>query len=89
MNLYKNEKLVCTDLLNTDIEKIKPYINKKLGVTMSKMPAKIHGCFQSHRSRVIININGYCVGKTCNGGDFGDNRHALVKILRELDFEFK
>lgn len=83
----KNVKFRHEMLKNEYLDEVKKLNNKKLGVTVKSMPAKMYGCFQKNLSRVTIEFSESCIGVFCNGTAYIDNYRKCMKVIEPFNFE--
>ena len=84
-DLYKYVGIVK----NEAYEELKKLENKKLGITVKGMKAKIHGCFQTNFKTVAVIIDETVIGQTCNGTDFWDNESVVLEEISKFNLERK
>lgn len=70
-------------------EQLKRLENKKLGITVKAMPAKIGGCFQPNIKLVTVIIDETVIGQSCNGSDFWENEEKVLGIVRNFNLQKK
>ncbi len=81
MNLKSVRRYVYSQLPNSLVPEFQAIENKKLGVSIRKMPAKIDGCFQDNFTRLTLIVDEFAIGKTCNGSDFMDHLRNVKGVM--------
>ena len=76
-------KKVFSELPNTKVDSFKQVENKRCGISVKTMKAKINGCFQTNFTRLTLIIDETVIGKTCNGGDFFDALKMANVVINE------
>lgn len=79
----------ANQLKNEIAERIKMLHNPKKGVSVSVMPAKINGCFQSNYKRVKVVVDDDVIGRTCNRDEHEMIAEQIEAIVREFSDLFQ
>lgn len=89
MNINSRINYVADCIANEIAAEFKQLKNSKLGIDISVMPAKVGGCFQSHKSRVKITITDHCIGRTCSGEDHQKAADNVLSTIKQHGYLFE